>query len=55
VSPQALEIDLPAAEEGAIHLMMSDGSVVEASEDLDPDGRLRYLADNLLGPGDSKD
>jgi hypothetical protein len=31
--------------------MMADGSVVEASEDLDPDGRFKYLADNLLAPG----
>jgi hypothetical protein len=30
---------------------MEDGSVVEASEDVDPDGRLRYLADELLASG----
>lgn len=51
VGEQPLEIEIPEGADGAIHLMMSDGSVVEASEELDPDGRLRYLADNLLGPG----
>jgi hypothetical protein len=46
------ELVLPATgAEGAVHLMMEDGSVVDASEATDPDGRLRYLADNLLGPG----
>jgi hypothetical protein len=34
--------------------MMEDGSVVEASGDVDPDGRLRYLADNLLGSPDDR-
>jgi hypothetical protein len=40
--------------EGGVHLMMEDGSVVEASGEVDPDGRLRYLADNLLGSPDDR-
>ena len=39
---------------GTVHLMMEDGSVVEAAGDIDPDGRLRYLADNLLSPPEAQ-
>ena len=47
----APEIELQGGE-GAVHLMLEDGSVVEADGDLDPDGRFRYLADHLFGDPD---
>jgi hypothetical protein len=51
--PADPDIDLHGGE-GAVHLMLEDGTIVDASDELDPDGRFRYLADNLLSDPDGR-
>lgn len=53
--PATDDEQLAGGEEGSVHLIMSDGSVIPASADLDPEGRLRYLGANLLGEGSRGD
>jgi hypothetical protein len=47
-SVEAPTTETDVAGESPVSFIMEDGTIVSASDDLDPDGRLRYLGEHLL-------